>query len=487
MQHPVPAPHKGYGNANSEARHVITMRTVVRKTVPQPVRDSLNYSWKEGVAAQVSISAFDYFLIPFAIFLGATAQQIGLLVAIPNFASSLSLLLAVRAVTIAGTRHKLLSYASGLQAVLIIPVIFLPFLPVSTAGKMAVLIFLISIFRVLGSLIGPAWGSLISEYLPEGQRVQYLGWRSRMVAISGIASTAFWGTLLFFIKSVSQSVGFVAIFTGVVLTRFLSFSLMSRMTDLPLTKEPAGASFSFGAFRERLRVSNFARFVYFVTTMTFATQLAAPYFSVYMLRNLQFDYISYTAVQLASVVASLVAFPIWGRNADVVGNARVLKSTSILIPFLPLLWVFARDPFTLILIELFSGLVWSGFNLCTSNFIYDAVAPEKRVRYLGYFNLINGGATFAGASLGGFMADKLPLLFGHSLLTLFLISSVLRFGASLFLSRHFQEVRETAKKVSSIDLYFSVLGIRPVVGDAHEPEVYPPIRPPREDFHKSAS
>lgn len=464
------------------------MRNVIRKSLPPDVQKSLRYSWKEGVAAQVSISAFDYFLIPYALFLGATTQQIGLLAAVPNFISSLSLLFAVRAVDLAGTRHNLLSYGSALQAVLLAPVIFLSFLPVSTGWKMTILIFLVSTFRMLGSLIGPAWGSLMSEYLPEGQRVQYLGWRSRMVAISGIVSTAFWGTLLYFIKDVSQDSGFVAVFAGVVFTRFISFYLMSRMVDLPHKKsEPT--PFSFSNFKERLRVSNFAKFVYFVTTMTFATQLAAPYFSVYMLKDLNFSYLSYTAVQLASVVASLIAFPLWGRNADIVGNARVLKSTAFVIPVLPVLWMFATTPGALIIIELFSGFIWSGFGLCTSNFIYDAVAPEKRVRYLSYFNLINGGAAFAGASIGGYFAAILPPLFGYQLITLFLISAILRMGASLFLSRHFKEVRESAKKVSSMDLYFSVIGIRPLlIEDTVEPEVvYPAIRPPREDFHKSDS
>ena len=282
----------------------------------------------------------------------------------------------------------------------------------------------------------------------------------------------------------SQSIGFVAIFAGVVLTRFLSFYLMSRMVDLPHRKNHV-TPFTFGNFKERLRVSNFAKFVYFVTTMTFATQLAAPYFSVYMLKDLRFDYLSYTAVQLASVISGLIAFPIWGRNADIVGNARILKSTSFIIPLLPVLWMFTTSPVVLVIIELFSGFIWSGFGLCTSNFIYDAVAPEKRVRYLSYFNLINGAAAFAGASLGGFLADKLPPLFGPALLTLFLISAVLRFGASLFLSKKFVEVRESAKKISSLELYFSVIGIKPLVGENLEPEVYPPIRPPREDFHKS--
>ena len=60
---------------------------------------------------------------------------------------------------------------------------------------------------------------------------------------------------------------------------------------------------------------------------------------------------------------------------------------------------------------------------------------KRRVRYLGYFNLINGGAAFAGASLGGYLADGTSPAHGPSLITLFLLSAILRFVASLFLSR----------------------------------------------------
>ena len=38
-----------------------------------------------------------------------------------------------------------------------------------------------------------------------------------------------------------------------------------------------------------------------------------------------------------------------------------------------------------------------------------------------------------------------------------------------------------------MELYFSVIGIKPLVGENVEPEIYPPIRPPREDFHKSTT
>jgi predicted MFS family arabinose efflux permease len=221
-------------------------------------------------------------------------------------------------------------------------------------------------------------------------------------------------------------------------------------------------------FLRRFRESNFVKFIFYVSSITFATQLSSPYFSVYMIRDLHFGYLEYTYVHLASMVSGLFAFPVWGRHADLVGNAKILKITSFVIPVIPILWIFNKYPLYLVLVETFSGIIWGGFNLCTTNFIYDAVSPDKRVRCLSYFNLINGTAAFAGASLGGLLADKLPPANGSALLSLFLLSGVLRFFADFILSRHFREVREETHPASSVQLFFSVLGIRPMIGRISE-------------------
>ena len=170
------------------------------------------------------------------------------------------------------------------------------------------------------------------------------------------------------------------------------------------------------------------------------------------------------SVHLAAILMGLISFPIWGKHADWIGNARVLKITSFAIPLIPILWLFSKNVFYLIGVEMFSGFIWGGFNLCATNFIYDAVSPAKRVRCLSYFNLINGIALCAGASLGGFLGSRLPPLWGFSLLTLFLISGCCRFLAHFFLSKHFKEVRTSAKPMSSMKLFFSVVGIKPIAG-----------------------
>lgn len=433
------------------------------------------------MTAQVVLVAFDFYLIPFALFLGATAQQIGWLVAVPNFLSSMSQLVAARLVRAAGSRRRVLVVGMALQAVLLLPLIVLPVM--RTSAGVTILILLVAVFRVIGSVMGPAWGSLVSDYLPEGQRGEYFGWRWRMVSLAGIAGAAFWGLLLYALQHVSPTLGFVLLFAGAATFRFLSFRFMSKMADVPLMSSPDG-ELTLWLFLRRFRENNFVKFIFYVSAVTFAQQIAAPYFRVHMLTNLEFSYLSYTSVQLASVIAGLIAFPIWGSHADLVGTARVLKVIGLLVPLVPLLWMFARDPVSLIIVEAFSGFVWSGFTLASANFVYDAVPPNQRVRGLAYFNLFAGAAVFSGAALGGWLAERLPPILGEPLVGVFLASAVTLLFAGISLSRSFEEVRSKVHATSHLRLFLSVLGVKPLVGPAAELDIYPPLRTPREDTHR---
>ena len=429
------------------------------------IKESLTISWKEGIPASMMLGVLDYYLVPYGLFLGASNRIIAVLSSLPHLAASLAQLWGVEAVRRAGSRLQVVVATAAAQAAVLLPMAALAL--VNFRGRLAALVALAVAFRVLNNLCGTAWSSLMSEYLPPQGRGRYFGWRSRIAGLATLAGTAAGGVILFAMKETSVAWGFLAIFVLAALLRFLSASMLSRQVELPLSSHP-DSQFTFWMFLRRTRQSNFVQFVLYVSGVLFATHLAAPYFSVYMLRDLKMNYLTYMIVHLSAAVGSLAAFPIWGRNADVVGNARILKTTGRLIPLIPLLWLVSRDPAYLILVEFFAGFVWGGFNLCAANFIYDAVTPEKRVRCLGYFNLISGAAIFGGAMLGGFLADRLPPLFGLRLLSLFLLSGLLRLPAAFLQGGQFKEVRETGPHVSSRRLFFSVVGLRPLTGEAVE-------------------
>ncbi len=446
--------------------------------LPASIQRSLDISWKEGIFANVMLVTLEFYIIPYAIFLGATPYEIGLLVALPQLMGSISQLVAVKFVRLVGSRLKFLICGSVIQALILAPIAALTV--VTCNSKIDILIGCMIIYRILGNLIATAWGSLMSDYLQPNERGQYMGWRSQIVGLSGVAAMIVAGVILYLFKHhISTSAGFGTIFVISGLCRLVSSFMFKKMSDTP-HEIIADQDFTFLMFIRQFRRSNFVKYVLYVSCITFATQISSVYFSVHMIKNLHFSYLTYMSIHLAAILAGLVAFPIWGKHADHIGNAKVLKLTSWFIPFIPLLWIVSGDKSYLIFVELFAGFVWGGFNLCASNFIFDAVRPDKRVRCLAYFNLLNGTAIFAGASLGGFLVTRLPYLFGHQLNSLFLLSAILRFMAHFLLSGKFQEVRPEVKPVRSHDLFFSVIGLRPMAGRNRDWQILPRIESTRE-------
>jgi MFS family permease len=428
------------------------------------VRESLRSSFKDGIFAAFMAGVTDYYATPAALFLGATVQQVGLITALPHLLSSLSQFFSVRVIYWVGGRLKLLVRLVFSQASLLLCIAILPFLEIP--NRVELLLTFLILAAVCGGLAGPAWGSLMSDYVPASKRGRYFGWRNRTVGAVTVGSIVASGLLLNVFQEISYATGFGIVFSLAAAARYVSAYFISRMDEPPQRKDPA-SDFTFLMFLRRFRESNFLKFVVFSGCLNFATYLAGPFFAVFMLRDLQLSYLTYMALQVASSLASLVALPLWGRHADLVGNARVLRLSSFLAGVIPVLWLFSHNSTYLMLVQMYAGFSWSGVTLSAGNFIYDAVTPQKRVRCIAYYNVITGLALFFGSSLGGFLASRLPPLFGYRLLGLFVLSCFCRLLVCLVLSRSFREVRRT-HEVSIQELFFSVVGIRPLVGPAQD-------------------
>ncbi len=433
-----------------------------------PYRKSLDVSWKEGMVASFMQAIIDYYLIPLGLLLGARPTQIGLLVAIPNLLGAVTQLFAVEFTQLLGSHLRFLVVSSAVQAALILPICLLPVLT-GIPDRVGILILLITFFRILANIIQTVWASLMSHYLPQEERGKYFGWRSQVCGFATIASVAIAGFILFLFRHWSPAAGFLIVFGAAGAARFASSHLMSKMEPIEVPHIPA-EDFTFWKFIQRFRQSNFVMFTFFVSGIVFATNLAAPFFSVYILKELRFSYLQYLVMESLLIVTMLIGFPFWGHWADKVGNVKILKTTGKLIPIIPILWMVSKNFFYLTVIEMVSGFIWAGFNLCTVNFIYDAVSPAKRTRCLSYFYLLNGIAIFFGAALSGLIAEHAPKLFGSSILAVFLISGIFRALSFGILSRRFKEVRTHTQNVSSLELFFSAFKIpaKLGLGDASE-------------------
>ncbi len=149
--------------------------------------------------------------------------------------------------------------------------------------------------------MGPAWGSIVSDYLSEERRGEYFGRRAQIVSIAGVVSMGFGGIFLSVMNKVSLAWGLFVVFLSAAVCRMISYCYMKRMVEEPYMAH-LDDHFTFWMFIRRLTESNFVKFVVYVACITFATQLSAAYFNVYMLEDLKLDYLKYAAILLASVL-----------------------------------------------------------------------------------------------------------------------------------------------------------------------------------------
>jgi MFS family permease len=191
--------------------------------------------------------------------------------------------------------------------------------------------------------------------------------------------------------------------------------------------------------------SNLGKFTLYVALIDFCTCISAPFFTVFMFRDLHFSYVTYVIVSSSSAISSLLFQTFWGRRADMAGNVKVIRMTSMILPIIPLLWLGSSNVYYLIAANIVSGFGWSGFSLSAVNFVYDASEPGHRTKQIALFNATDGVACCLGSLIGGYLAPHLPALFGYQMRSLFTVSGVLRGIVVLLLLRQIVEVRQVSK------------------------------------------
>lgn len=425
------------------------------------VKKSLRYSIWDGAFAGAMQGFTQEYFAPFLLLINATASQIGILTAVPNLLAALVQIRSAEASKFLGSRKRVLIVFVFLQALMLIPMVAVAFFH-GNAGSVNAFIMLVTLFTAFGAFATPAWGSMMSDLVPQQNRGDFFGRRNGLAGIVAIAAMFTAGFLIHYTEPFSASFGFAMVFGAAFLFRMLSWTYLKKMYDPPMPEE-SRRKLVFMKFLSHIKKDNFSRFVISVSLMNFAVNLAGPFFAVLMLKDLKFSYLIYTVIMVAASLSVFLTTWRWGRHADHVGNIKVVKATSLLICTIPLLWLISLKPAFLICVQIYSGFLWAGFNLSAANFIYDAVPPRNRTRGIAYFNVINGVSLFAGAMTGGYLVQVLPPLLGYRILTLLAISAALRFAVRFFLVSRLKEVRPVGR-VRSSELFFSIIGVKPLLG-----------------------
>lgn len=434
------------------------------------INRSLRHSNKDAVLYSVMAGGGETYFSAFAVFLKASASQIALLASLPPLLAAMAQLFSAWLGNRSGLRKPIILIGVYLQAFCWLPLITLPLLFPDFAMEM--LIASVALYFASGNLVVPQWSSLMGDLVPEKSRGRYFATRTRLASLTSFTALVVSGMILHNLTNHNRELlGFTLIFAIAAMARIGSAYQLQQMRDPPrspaLTEVPSPKA----AWR-RLHHSPFVRFSLFFALMQFTVAIASPFFTLYMLRDLNYSYLQFMTITAVLVLAQIATFNVWGQISDHFGNRVILASTGILITTVPLLWLFSSYYPYLLLIQAISGLSWAGFSLSAGNFLYDLVPSPKRASYIAYHNVLANLGVFLGAMLGGYLGMTLPkeiTLFGqhytwHSaLLDIFLLSSLARMAVAIIFIPLLREVREVPS-LSTSGIVFRIARFNALAG-----------------------
>lgn len=396
---------------------------------------TLKHSQKEAVASSTMTATCDNFMNAFALHLGATSLQMGFLTAFPQLLGSIMQMVSVWLGTVLN-RKLLVLVAAATQCVLMFAIMLLAWQ--SDGSLVKTFIILVVLYHGASHTIQPQWRAWMGSIVPQKSRGVFFAGRTRLTMATTLI--IFLGGGLFLSLSDRLNLvgaGFAFMFLAAAIGRSISCYHLWRMHDpvpLPVVAETNQLISTLRLFVHAMHDRTFRNYSIFIACMQGMVAISAPFFAVYMLNELHFTYFQYALNLMASIAVQFLMLRFWGKISDSHGNRLVMLLCGFMIPLLPLLWLLSANFYFLLLVQMISGLFWSGFTLTTANYLYD-IRPHQTnfATYAAVQALLTAVMVFIGALAGGLLASIAPTLaswlpfqLGSALFIVFAVSGVMR-------------------------------------------------------------
>jgi len=421
-------------------------------SVKELKHQSRRYSIKEGIFAHIQGAFGGKYVSPFAIAINSSNSIVALLTAVSGLLGPLAQTLSSRLIE-KYPRKKII-----LKAIFFEFLMWLPFVAIAILFYFNILVnflpflvlFSFSLYVIFGNIASPAWFSWMGDIVDEKYRGRWFSKRSLILGfVAGIFAilAAF---LLNYFKSKNWTMfGFMILFSLAFITRLISWRILRKQYE-PKIKLKKGYYFSFWDFLKKAPKTNFGKFAIFRVLLSFSVSISSSLLAIYLLRNLNFSYVTYMIIIFSASAFSLLVLNLWGVLADNYGNYRILVVTTIFIPIVPILWILSQNPIYMIFVpSLVSGVSWAGFNLAEGNFIYDNVSQQKRGLAVSYYNLLNGIGVFFGATLSAILIKFLTVSFIEPLFLIYIFGGIIRMIVVFWWIPKMNEIKKTKKFGSS--------------------------------------
>ncbi|MDE2903399.1 MAG: MFS transporter [Chloroflexota bacterium] len=376
---------------------------------------ALNYQAIAASGADGLISGG--FLAAFALLLGASNVHIGILTALPPILQPVQL---VAVVLIERLRMRkpfaVMSYFIAYAAW--VPVALIPFvLDVPNAGAVTLLLVFVALRGVAQAFLNPSWIGWIRDIVPQDVMGSFFSQRMRIAtiaaAVAGLVGAFYIDWWAGRVPEPEQIYGYsYAMLFGSILLGFGAVGFMARMPE-PRMVAPEGQRPTIAQMLAApLRDANYRQLMSFLMVWSLASQLAVPFFSVYMLTKLEMPLSAVVGLAVLSQATSVLFVNVWGGYVDRFGSKVVLSISSSLYLLVILGWTFTTTPEAhaltvplLIVLHFLIGIASAGINLASTTIRMKMAPQAQSTSYLTGASLAASLGAGIGPILGGAFVD----------------------------------------------------------------------------------
>lgn len=377
------------------------------------VRDALRLVIWDGVATQGMASlAAGVILVGLAVELEASNLLIGVLASLP-FLAQLLQIPGVFIVERVRVRRMISARSDAVGRSMLFIVAFSIFIP-DQKLTLTLITIAVAIRLALGAISNCAWSSWMRDLVPERGMGSFYSRRmiftTVVAAVLTLAAGIFidqWGNV--YPADRSKAYVFLFILGGII--GLIGASLVSR-TPEPQMAPAQGHSKLAPMLMEPFRDQNFRRLMVFLGSWEFAINIAAPFFTVYMLRRLDYPMSMVIVLTVLSQVANIAFFRIWGQLSDRYSNKSVLAVCGPLFILCIFGWTFVTFPDVhaltvplLILLHVLMGISTAGVTLASNNIGLKLAPKGKATAYLAARSVASSLAAGIAPIIGGGFAD----------------------------------------------------------------------------------
>lgn len=363
------------------------------------------------------------FLAGYALQFKAPNAFIGLLCAMPAIAQLLQLP-GIYLVDTFRSRKTVTVVATTISRCCLVPMALAPLMP-SRQMSLAVLAIAFMCHTATGAIATCAWNSWLKDVVLKEELGAFFSKRLALSTLITMVLTMAGGYFLDVWAHAFhglQAWGYSVLFGVAILAGLLGIPLLHSMPE-PASPQVSAQDSLLRKLIAPFHNRNFRNLIRFSTFWNFAINLAAPFFSVYMLTLLGFSMTQVTMLTMVSQLSTFLSLRTWGKLSDRFSNKAVLLICAPLFLFCVLAWTFATMPHThaltlplILCLQVLLGIAIAGVTLANGNIALKLAPDGEATCYLATYTATGSLAAGAAPILGGLFVDA----FSHQELSLLL-------------------------------------------------------------------